>query len=172
MTFDLQPALQGTLLTLRPLRREDHDALFQAASDPLIWEQHPDKTRSTREGFGTMFEGAMASGGCLVARDGKTDEVIGWSRFHSYDKDSSTIEIGWTFLVRSRWGGNYNGEMKRLMLAHAFRFVDRVVLKASPINTRSQKAIEKIGGVRIGMGIDSAGREGVVFELTKREFRE
>lgn len=40
--FDLQPTLIGSTITLRPLREADFDALHAAASDPLIWEQHPD----------------------------------------------------------------------------------------------------------------------------------
>ena len=170
MTFDLQPTLTGTLLTLTPLRAEDHDALWRAASDPLIWEQHPDKTRSTPEGFDRMFKGAMESQGCLVARDQKTGAVIGWSRYHDYDAKKSVVEVGFSFLVRSHWGGRYNREMKRLMLEHAYRFVHAVHFKVSPINIRSQKAVEKIGGVRIGTGIDGVGREAIVFELTKERF--
>ena len=170
MTFDLQPTLAGPRLTLTPLRAEDREALWKAASDPLIWEQHPDKTRSTPEGFAKMFTGAIASGGCLVARDAKTGEVIGWSRYHDYDQAESVVEIGFTFLVRKCWGGTWNHEMKRVMLEHAFRFVHRVHFKVAPINIRSQKAVEKIGGVRIGMGIDGLGRESIVFELTRPAF--
>jgi RimJ/RimL family protein N-acetyltransferase len=42
--------------------------------------------------------------------------VIGSSRFHGYSEERSEVEIGWTFLARSHWGGRYNGELKRLML--------------------------------------------------------
>jgi hypothetical protein len=34
MDFDYQPVLKGESLTLRPLLREDYDALFAVASDP------------------------------------------------------------------------------------------------------------------------------------------
>ena len=57
---------------------------------------------------------------------------------------------GWTFLARSHWGGEYNREMKRLMLDHAFRFVGRVVFLIDSANHRSQRATEKIGAVRAG----------------------
>jgi RimJ/RimL family protein N-acetyltransferase len=167
MPFDLQPTLRGTLLALRPLRAGDYADLYAAAADPLIWEQHPDKTRCQPEGFGTFFREALASGGALIATDIETGGVIGSSRFHGYDEEAGEVEIGWTFLVRTHWGGRYNAEMKRLMLAHAFRFVRRVVFLVGPQNIRSQKAVERIGGVRAGTRRDpSSGRENVVFAIT------
>ena len=172
MAFDLQPTLTGNLLTLRPLRADDFDALYAVAEDPLIWEQHPDKTRHTREGFKHFFQDAMDSRGALVAVDAKTRQIIGSSRYHDYNKEKDVVEIGWTFLARTYWGGRYNAEMKRLMLTHAFRFVGRVSFKVGPENFRSLSAVEKIGAVRIGVGIDGAGRESVVFELTAARYEE
>ena len=171
MSFELQPVLSGELLSLRPLRAEDFDALYAVASDPLIWEQHPDKTRSDSAGFRKFFDEAIASGGALIAIDKATGAVIGSSRFHGYDSEADEVEIGWTFLARSHWGGRYNGEMKRLMLTHAFRFVSRVVFLVGPNNIRSQRAVERIGGLRVGMRRDAAsGRENVVFAITADGF--
>src|SRR5439155_15845475 len=116
MPFDLQPTLQGELLELRPLRPEDFPALYAVASDPLIWEQHPCKDRYKAEVFEVFFRDALASGGALLATDSKDDRVIGSSRFYGYNEERTEIEIGWTFLARSHWGGRYNREMKRLML--------------------------------------------------------
>ncbi|HEY2825155.1 MAG TPA: GNAT family N-acetyltransferase [Gemmatimonadales bacterium] len=168
--FELQPVLTGPLLSLRPLTAADRDALWAVAKDPLVWEQHPDQTRYVPEGFAKVFQGAMDSGGALVAVDRETGHIIGSSRYHDYDKANDVVEVGWTFLARAYWGGRYNGEMKRLMLTHAFRFVGRVWFKVGPKNLRSQRAVEKIGGLRVGTGRDGAGRESVVFELTARRF--
>ena len=140
MPFDLQPVLEGELLRLRPLRPEDFDDLYAVASDPLIWEQHPMRDRHEEEVFRGFFREALESGGALIATDSKDDEVIGSSRFHGYDRDRREIEIGWTFLARSRWGGAYNREMKQLMLRHAFRFVNSVIFLVGPQNFRSQRA--------------------------------
>ena len=171
MPFELQPVLRGERLSLRPLRPDDFDDLYAVASDPLIWEQHPDKTRSDRDGFGKFFQEAIASGGALIAIDNSTGAVIGSSRYHGYDREADEVEIGWTFLARSHWGGPYNGEMKRLMLTHAFRFVTRVVFLVGPNNIRSQRAVERIGGVRVGMRTDAtSGRESVVFAITADSF--
>ena len=167
MPFDLQPTLRGELLELRPLAEGDFDALFAVASDPLIWEQHPQSDRYKEEVFREYFRGGMESGGAFLVTDVRDGRVIGSSRYAGYNPDASEIEIGWTFLARPYWGGKYNAEMKRLMLDHAFRFVERVVLLIGPNNLRSQRAAEKIGGVRNGTRIDDTGRESVVFELTR-----
>lgn len=164
--FDPQPQLTGALLELRPLRPDDFEALFRVAADPLIWEQHPERTRYQEATFRTFFAEALASGGALVARDRATGEVIGSSRYHQYDPERRVVEIGWSFLARACWGGRYNGEMKRLMLEHAFRSVDRVLFVIGPDNRRSRRAVEKIGGVRAGATTDAHGRERVVYELT------
>jgi RimJ/RimL family protein N-acetyltransferase len=170
MPFDLQPVLKGELLELRPLLAEDFDALFAVASDPLIWEQHPAADRYQEEVFRAFFRQALESGGALVAIDRKDGRVIGSSRFHGHDAGRSEVEVGWTFLARSHWGGRYNGEMKRLMLQHAFRFVDSVVFLVGPNNRRSQRAVEKIGGVRVGSRPDASGRESVVYRITAAMF--
>jgi N-acetyltransferase len=149
--FDLQPHLKGELIQLRPLRPEDWDDLFTVASDPFIWEQHPESDRYKEHVFKVFFKDALDSGGAFVVLDTKTQQIIGSTRFHGYDPEKSEIEIGWTFLARKCWGGRYNREMKQLMLAHAFKFVENVVFFVGENNIRSQKATEKIGGIKSGM---------------------
>ena len=170
MSFDLQPTLTGKLVKLRPLRVEDFHDLYAVASDPLIWEQHPNSDRYQHEVFQEFFRQALESGGAFVAIDLKDGRIIGSSRFHGYNPEKSEIEIGWTFLARSHWGGAYNREMKQLMLRHAFRFVNSVVFLVGPQNLRSQKAMEKIGGVRVGSRPDTTGRDSVVFQITASGF--
>jgi RimJ/RimL family protein N-acetyltransferase len=165
MPFDLQPRLTGDLLELRPLVPEDYPALYSVAADPLLWEQHPNRDRYQEAVFQEFFREALDSGGALVATDRKDGRVIGSSRFHGYDEAADEVEIGWTFLARSHWGGAYNGEMKRLMLGHAFRFVRRVVFLVGPRNIRSQRALEKIGAARTGTRLNARGHEAVVFQV-------
>jgi RimJ/RimL family protein N-acetyltransferase len=166
MSFDFQPILNGELVGLRPLRPEDFHGLYAVASDPLIWEQHPIKDRYKEDVFKEFFREALASGGALIAMDSKNGRVIGSSRFHGYDQEKSEIEIGWTFLARSHWGGVYNREMKQLMLRHAFRFVNNVIFLVGPQNVRSQRALEKIGAVRVGSRPDGGGRDSFVYQIT------
>lgn len=128
------------------MREEDFEAVYQAASDPLIWELHPEKERYQRDVFQKFFDAGIASNGAFVVIDKATGEIIGSSRYNDYDPNAKTIEIGFTFLARKYWGGKYNAEMKRLMLEHAFRDVDQVYFYVGETNWRSRGAMEKIGG--------------------------
>ncbi len=170
MTLDRQPTLRGDLLELRPLKADDFQGLFAVASDPLLWEQHPESNRYQEKVFRRFFADALESGGALVALARSSGAIIGSSRYHGYDPQRSVVEIGWTFLGRDYWGGRYNGEMKRLMLQHAFQFVQRVIFRIGPENFRSQKAVEKIGGVFTKKTTDSQGEEIWVYELTAEKF--
>lgn len=145
MEFDLQPTLKGDLLELRPLARTDFDALFDAASDPLIWEQHPESDRHTKEVFQQYFDGAMESRGAFAIIERQSGRIIGSSRYCNLKPVEAEVEIGWTFLERAFWGGLHNRELKSLMLDHALQFVDRVVFVVGENNLRSQRALEKIG---------------------------
>jgi N-acetyltransferase len=144
---DWQPTLEGHLVLLRPTRRGDWDEMFAAASDPLIWAGHPARDRYTEPVFRKYFDGALQSGGALTILDKATGRIVGCSRYHDHQPDRSRVEIGYTFLVRSCWGGAVNGEVKRLMLGHAFRFVDVVQFAVAADNIRSRRACEKIGAI-------------------------
>lgn len=164
--FDRQPVLNSEGIELRPLRADDYPGLYEVAADPLLWEQRPAKNRHEEPEFRIFFDQAPASGGTLVVIDSNEDRIIGSSRFHGYDEAARAVEIGWTFLARSHWGGACNREVKHLMLKHAFRFVDAVRFLVGPDNIRSQRAVEKIGGVRAGVRPDASGRESYLYELT------
>ena len=157
MAFELQPHLKGELLELRPLDTDDWNELFAVASDSLIWEQHPEPDRYTESVFRTYFQGALESGGAFVIIERETQQIIGSTRFYGYDPEKSEIEIGWTFLARKYWGGRYNAEMKRLLLNHAFKFVRNVVFFVGEDNVRSQKAMEKVGAIKVGTTIREYG---------------
>lgn len=167
MPLDLQPTLHGDLLELRPLHADDWEPLFAAASDPLIWEQHPENDRYRPDVFRRYFDGGLASGGAFVVIDRKTGAIIGSTRYAGYDEAASEVEIGWTFLTRPYWGGAYNREMKRLLVSHALESVRRVVFSVGVTNMRSQKAMEKIGGIRAGTRVNSAGHDSVIFEIRR-----
>src|SRR5262249_24164294 len=123
------------------------------------------------EVFQRYWETAMESGGAFAVTDLKTGRIIGSTRYHNHKPDESEIEIGWTFLERRFWGGEHNGEMKRLMLDHALRFVERVVLVIGKDNLRSQKAAPKIGAIPCAtvsrLDRNGVAREDLVFLITR-----
>lgn len=172
LAFDLQPTLTGRLVVLRPLRAEDFDELYAAASDPLIWEQHPESTRWQREVFQRYFDGAMESRGAFAVVEPASGRIIGSTRYCNLKPEESDVEIGWTFLTREFWGGAHNGEMKRLLIGHALQFVERVVFVVGENNWRSRKALEKIGA-RFWKQ-EPAGAEPqakVIYAITREEWK-
>ncbi len=171
MQFDYRPTLQDDRVLLRPLTPDDFPDLYSVANDPLIWEQHPASDRHEEPVFRQFFQEAVDSPGVLIAIDTNSGNVIGSSRFHAFDAAKSEVEIGWTFLARSHWGGSYNGSMKKLMIRHAFRFVTHVVLMVGVDNIRSQRAVEKVGGTRTGLSPDAYGNKSFRYEIPRDSFQ-
>ena len=168
--IDWQPSLSGPLLQLRPLGPQDFEALYAAGSDPLIWEQHPERDRYQRQQFERYFQSGLESKGALIAVDTVTGEVIGCSRFTNFVQAQSEIEIGYTFLIRRCWAKGYNREFKDLMLNYAFQFVDNVVFVVGEHNLRSRKAVEKLGATYVKRKLRApkpCDEFSVVYQLSK-----
>lgn len=171
-----QPTLEGERLLLRPLRRDDWEGLFAIASDPQVWAVHPAHDRWQEPVFRAFFEDALAKGGALAVVERESGTIVGSSRYQNFDPaGGGSVEIGWTFLARRLWGGSYNAEMKRLMLAHALGSVERVRFVVGEDNVISRKAMTKIGG-RLTDEIDERPMAGgaiarhVVFEIDRAGF--
>lgn len=149
MKFNLQPFLENKIIKLVPLQQEDFEELYKVASDPLIWEQHPNKNRYQKEVFKVFFEGAIKSGGAFKIYDAQTNKLIGSTRFYEVENKNNAIAIGYTFFARSHWGGKYNPVCKKMMMEYAFQFVDSIIFHIGANNIRSQKAIERLGAKKI-----------------------
>ena len=150
MKFDLQPTtLSNDSVILIALKETDFDQLFTVASDPLIWEQHPNKLRYQKDVFQNFFIGAIESKGAFLIQDAKTKEVIGSTRFYDFDQNDNSVLIGYTFMGRKFWGTGINAIVKQMLLDYAFQFVDKVCFHVGTTNFRSQKAMEKLGAIKI-----------------------
>ena len=174
--LDRQPVLESEHVRLRPLCASDWDALFAIASDPLIWAQHPAHDRWQEPVFRAFFDDALANQGALVAIDAASGAVIGSSRFEGLDETGGgSVEIGWTFLARSHWGGRYNHDMKRLMLAHALASVAEVRFLVGETNIRSRRALERIGARLTGRREERIMAGGIIiphltYVITRNDF--
>ena len=172
---NLQPTLIGPRIAIRPVTEADWSQMFAAGSDPEVWAVHPASDRYNEPEFRQFFDGALASGSGFSFVDRAAGKVIGSSRYHGYDADKREIEIGWTFLAKAYWGGSYNGEIKRLMLDHAFTFVDTVIFFVGEENWISQRAMEKTGGIRraalVPREIGGKAHGHVVFEIRKSDWQ-
>ncbi|MCF3111493.1 GNAT family N-acetyltransferase [Niabella sp. CC-SYL272] len=147
--FSLQPELEDERIRLVPLKAEDFEKLFVVASDPAIWQMHPNKNRYQREVFSTFFEGALQSGGAFLCLAMPSGELAGSTRFYNYDPQEHSIFIGYTFYATRFWGTGLNTHAKQLMLHYIFRFVNTVYFHIGAENYRSQTAIEKLGAVKL-----------------------
>ena len=147
--INLQPELENDLIKIVPLKESDFERLFTVASDPSIWEQHPTKDRYKREIFQKYFDGAVESKSAFLVFNKATNELIGSTRFYDFKPEHSSIAIGFTFLARKYWGGDYNRSMKKLLLDYAFTFVNTILFHIGSTNIRSQKAVLKIGATKI-----------------------
>ena len=146
--IDLQPVLKGVTLELRPLARADFEALYRAASDPAIWEMHPDSERYQREIFQSrFFEGAIASGGALVIVEGDSGRIVGSSRYYDWQPDTKEISVGYTFIERGHWGRGSNREVKDLMLQYIYQWAEVVWFHVAESNMRSRRSVEKLGAI-------------------------
>lgn len=149
MNFSIQNILETEQLMLIPLTESDFEKLYQVASDPKVWEQHPNKDRWKRDVFRVFFDGALQSQGAFKIAEKSTGKIIGSTRFYDYNQENNSILIGYTFYGTDYWGKGYNQSVKKLMLDYIFAFVDTVYLHVGAGNIRSQIAISRLGAQKI-----------------------
>ena len=169
--MNIQPILVNHFVQLIPLEESDFESLYSVASDPEIWEQHPNKDRYKREVFQNFFQGAIESKGAFKITDKNTGEIAGSTRFYDYNPKENSIFIGYTFYATKFWGSKLNPQVKKLMLDYIFQFVDKVNFHVGKDNIRSQKAMEKLGAKKVDeVNVAYFGEPeklNVVFEIDK-----
>lgn len=166
--MNLQPTISNELITIKPLQENNFESLFTIASDELLWEQHPNNDRYKKEVFQLFFENAIQSKGAFIVINNKTNEIIGSSRYYKFNEVEKSILIGYTFISRAFWGTNYNSSLKELMIKYAFQFVNKVHFHVGETNYRSQKAVEKLGAIKISeLPNDTSTKTNWLYELKK-----
>lgn len=169
--MDIFPALENENIKLVPLKETDFERLFAVASDPKVWEQHPNKDRYKREAFLNFFKGAMESKGAFLVLNKISGEILGSTRFYDFDEKNKSILIGYTFYGTKSWGKNINPQVKKLMLDYIFQFVETVIFHVGKENIRSQKAMEKLGAEKIGeqeiIYFGEIPKTNVIYEIRK-----
>ena len=174
MKFDIRPTLENDKTILQPLQENDFEALYAVASDPKIWEQHPNKDRWKKDVFRTFFDGAIQSNGAFKIIDKSNEKIIGSTRFYDYNENENSILIGYTFYATKYWGKGINSAVKKLMLDYIFQYVDRVYFQIGIDNLRSQIAIGRLGAKKIGEQkvnyFGEAPRMNCIFALSKEEW--
>ncbi|GAO42729.1 GNAT family N-acetyltransferase [Flavihumibacter petaseus] len=150
MNFSIQPVLEDEIVMLVPLQEPDFESLYGVASDPRIWEQHPNKDRWKEDVFRNYFEGAMQSGGAFKIIDKSSGKLAGSTRIYDYNEEGNSILIGYTFIGTEFWGKGLNPAAKALLLNYLFQYVPRVYFHIGSHNIRSQVAIGRLGAMKVG----------------------
>ena len=150
MPLNIQPILENDTIILYPLQESDFDGLYAVASDPKIWEQHPNRDRWKKEVFRVFFDGAMESKGAFKIVDRDSGKALGSTRFYDHNEGDDSILIGYTFFSRECWGKNINRQAKKLLLDYIFQYVSKVYFHVGSGNLRSQIAAGRIGAVKVG----------------------
>jgi RimJ/RimL family protein N-acetyltransferase len=150
--------LGGNHVTLEPLALAHSSDLFAAGRDAETWGYMPLPAPRSIEDVESMIRQALVeteagreAAFAIVATG--LEKAVGSTRYLDLQRPHRGLEIGWTWIGAPWRRTAINTECKLLLLGQAFdRWgAHRVTLKTDARNTRSQRAIERIGGVREGV---------------------
>lgn len=157
--FEPRPTvLAGAHVTLEPLNLGHANDLFLAGGDDATWLYMPLPAPKSVDDTESMIRQALIDteagrevAFAIVARS--SGRAVGSTRFLDIQRVHRGLEIGWTWVGAAWQRTALNTECKLLLLSHAFDGLGahRVTLKTDARNVRSQRAIERIGGVREGL---------------------
>ncbi len=150
------PTLEGRLVRLEPLAKRHAAGLWEASRDARTWRWLPIPQPQRPEELEAWVDDALARAAAgldlplVTQREGA---IVGSTRFLALRPEHRSVEIGWTWLHPSAWGGGVNVEAKLLMLRHAFDAwgCRRVELKTDALNERSRGAMEAMGATFEGI---------------------
>lgn len=149
--------LEGPGVRLEPLGPQHLEGLRSAVSDGRLWEIRETIVPPPEElpQFIAAAEAAFAGRQELpfAIYDKLSAAIVGSTRFRCIVCDHRRVEIGFTFIAKSKQRTHVNRESKFLMLTHAFERwrCNRVELLTDVLNTRSRSAIAGIGAHQEGI---------------------
>ncbi|ARK20302.1 N-acetyltransferase [Sporosarcina sp. P26b] len=174
--------LPGVHVTLRPMKKDDVEALYSVAQDDRIWTYmtNPMKTRLDMEKYiqAALRTKDLGSEYPFVIIHNESGKIIGSTRLMDIVLSHKRLEIGNTWLHPEFWQTSVNTECKYLLFTYCFEELqlNRVQLKTDHENIRSQQAIERIGAVKEGVlrnhmiRVDGTIRHTVMFSVTKEQW--
>ena len=173
--------LKGRYVQIVPMERNHIKEMYDIGQKEEIWRYLPVKIKTQKE-MAKFVENALANKETgeefpFVLLD-CNEKVIGTTRFMDISNINRSLEIGWTWLTPDVWGTPVNIECKYLLLKYCFEHMKciRVQLKTDELNLRSQKAIERIGGVREGIlrnhmiRKDGSYRNSVIYSVIENDW--
>jgi RimJ/RimL family protein N-acetyltransferase len=181
----LEPVtLEGRYVRLIPLELFHAVPLFEVGSDPDVWRHSYIKIANPEQMFdyvkGALDEQVRGVSLPFATCDAHSGRVIGTTRYGNIVMEHKRLEIGWTFVAPPWQRTPVNTEAKYLMFQHAFETVgvNRVELKTSALNQRSQNAMLRVGAKLEGtfrrhmVNADGTIRDTVYFSVIAEEWPE
>ena len=144
--------LENDIVSLIQTQEKHFKELYIVGNNPVIWEQHLDSDRWKLDNFRKYIDGGLNNKeGSYTIIDKKINEIIGTTRYYSFNQEELSVKIGYTFISNQYWGTHMNYQIKKLMLDYIFQFLDKVYFDIWKTNYRSQKSIEKLGGKKLSL---------------------
>ena len=178
-----EPTLQGHYITLERFTTNHIPELQAIAFDEAIWQNLP-YIITNEPSFRVFIEDLTNKNlneqqVTYVIRSKSNNIVCGSTGFINIDVTNRQLEIGPTWLSTKVWGTKVNIESKYLLLNHCFgNNIMRVEFKTRETNIRSQKAIEKIGGIKEGIlrshriNEDGTFRNTIIYSIIQPEWQQ
>lgn len=178
--WDETPTLVGRHVTLRPLERDDRDALVAVASADDLWDTfyaNVSQLKNADRWIETSFAMQEQGRARLFAVCDPTGVVVGTTRFMRMNPPHRRLELGGTFYAKAVQRTGVNTEAKLMLLGQAFDVLgcQCVQIRTDALNRRSQSAIERLGATRDGVLrghqiVDGRLRDSVVYSVLDREW--
>jgi len=184
MTIDTAQ-LRGRHVYLELLQPVHREPLRQMGRDERIWEFT--KTLLLNDSYDQQFDayfntaldtGALGGQQAFVIRQVADGALIGMTRLYMISVIDKSLEIGYTWYTPTVWGRVHNKECKLLLLQYVFETLcfNRAQFRVAGQNIRSQRAVQKIGGVKEGVlrkagyRPDGSLRDTVIFSIIDDEW--
>ncbi|RYE22134.1 MAG: N-acetyltransferase [Sphingobacteriales bacterium] len=182
MILDLSPVLANAKVILRPLQIEDEALLQPIANDKAAW-MYSTANLSLPGELKKYISNAIAEREARTCCpwtiiNAQTGRIVGCTRLAEISAQNESAHLGWTWISEEARGTGLNAAMKFEILRYAFEILklNRVAIQADERNTRSCRAIAKIGAkpegvIRQHMKLhDGFMRSTAVFSILKSEW--
>ena len=155
--FEQDIILEDDILRIEPLEEKHFELLLPVAMEESLWlftVANINSAETFRKYFDTALEEKRNKKSYPFAYFNKqTQQYVGSTRYGSIEFQHKKVEIGWTWIHPSLQGSGFNKHCKFLLLSFGFETLglNRIELKTSLLNLKSQKAMLKIGAVKEGI---------------------
>jgi RimJ/RimL family protein N-acetyltransferase len=155
--FEQEHILESERARLEPLTEKHFELLLPIAMHTELWEFTGAKVRSEadfkRYSDTALAEKKIGTSYPFAIFDKQNNQYAGCTRYGNISFPNKRVEIGWTWYHPALQRTGINKACKFLLLSFGFETLElnRIELKTSALNLKSQGAMLKIGAVKEGV---------------------